>query len=82
MLGLILVAVGLVVSFGDRLPIHLGRLPGDIRIEGKNSSVLLSPHHLPAAQRGYLSGDVDSAPLSKVGQALSPADEVLSKLGA
>jgi hypothetical protein len=37
-LGLILVAVGLVVSFGDRLPIHLGRLPGDIRIEGKNSS--------------------------------------------
>jgi len=36
--GLILVAVGLVVSFGDRLPIHLGRLPGDIRIEGKNSS--------------------------------------------
>jgi Protein of unknown function (DUF2905) len=36
--GLILVAVGLVVSFGGRLPIHLGRLPGDIRIEGKNSS--------------------------------------------
>jgi hypothetical protein len=38
MAGLFLVAVGLVVSFGDRLPIHLGRLPGDIRIEGKNSS--------------------------------------------
>jgi hypothetical protein len=36
--GLILVAVGLVVTLGDRLPIHLGRLPGDIRIEGKNSS--------------------------------------------
>ncbi len=36
--GLILVALGLVVSLGDRLPIHLGRLPGDIRIVGKNSS--------------------------------------------
>jgi hypothetical protein len=36
--GLILVAVGLVISFGPRLPIPLGRLPGDIRIQGKNSS--------------------------------------------
>jgi hypothetical protein len=36
--GLILVVLGLVVSLGDRLPIHLGRLPGDIRIVGKNSS--------------------------------------------
>ncbi|MCU1233335.1 MAG: hypothetical protein JWP63_1302 [Candidatus Solibacter sp.] len=35
--GLMLVVVGLVVTFGDRLPLHLGRLPGDIRIEGKNS---------------------------------------------
>ena len=37
-LGLILVAAGLIVSFGGRLPIPLGRLPGDIRITGKNSS--------------------------------------------
>jgi hypothetical protein len=36
--GVILVAIGLVVSFSNRLPIHLGRLPGDIRIEGKNSA--------------------------------------------
>ena len=36
--GVILVAVGLVASYGGRLPIHLGRLPGDIRIEGKNSA--------------------------------------------
>jgi hypothetical protein len=36
--GLVLLAVGLLFSLGDRLPIHLGRLPGDIRIEGKNSS--------------------------------------------
>jgi hypothetical protein len=37
-LGLILVAVGLLVSLGNRLPLHLGRLPGDIRIQGRNSS--------------------------------------------
>ena len=36
--GLILVAVGLLVSLGSRLPLQLGRLPGDIRITGKNSS--------------------------------------------
>jgi len=36
--GLVLLAVGLLFSLGDRLPIHLGRLPGDIRIQGKNSS--------------------------------------------
>jgi hypothetical protein len=36
--GLILVAAGLLFTFGDRFPIHLGRLPGDIRVEGKNSS--------------------------------------------
>jgi hypothetical protein len=36
--GLVLVAVGLAITFGGRLPLHLGRLPGDIRIEGKNSS--------------------------------------------
>uniref|UniRef100_Q02AW6 DUF2905 domain-containing protein n=1 Tax=Solibacter usitatus (strain Ellin6076) TaxID=234267 RepID=Q02AW6_SOLUE len=36
--GLVLIAVGLFFSLGDRLPIHLGRLPGDIRIVGKNSS--------------------------------------------
>ncbi len=29
-------AVGVLVSLGDKLPIKLGRLPGDIRIEGKS----------------------------------------------
>ncbi len=33
-----MVAFGIVVTFGDKLPIKLGRLPGDIRIEGKNGS--------------------------------------------
>jgi hypothetical protein len=36
--GLILVVLGLLVSFGGRLPLKLGRLPGDIYIQGKNSS--------------------------------------------
>jgi hypothetical protein len=35
---LVMVAFGIVVTFGDKLPIRLGRLPGDIRIEGKNGS--------------------------------------------
>jgi hypothetical protein len=33
--GILLVIVGLVIILGDRLGIHLGRLPGDIRIEGR-----------------------------------------------
>jgi hypothetical protein len=37
-LGLILVAAGLLLSWGGRLPIRLGRLPGDIVIRGKNSA--------------------------------------------
>lgn len=36
-LGIVLLAIGLIVSLGERLPIRLGRLPGDIVIRGKNS---------------------------------------------
>jgi len=36
--GLVLVVIGLLFSFSDRLPLKLGRLPGDIFIHGKNSS--------------------------------------------
>ena len=36
-IGLILVAVGILMTLGDRLPIKLGRLPGDIVVRGKNS---------------------------------------------
>jgi len=36
-LGLILLVFGVIISFGERLPIRLGRLPGDIVIRGKNS---------------------------------------------
>ena len=31
-----MVAFGILVTFGEKLPIKLGRLPGDIRYEGKN----------------------------------------------
>ena len=35
--GLILVALGVIVAIGERLPLRLGRLPGDIVIRGKHS---------------------------------------------
>ena len=37
-IGLILVAIGILMTLGDKLPIKLGRLPGDIVIRGKNGS--------------------------------------------
>jgi hypothetical protein len=36
-LGIILLALGLVFTLGEKLPIRFGRLPGDIVIRGKNS---------------------------------------------
>jgi hypothetical protein len=36
-IGLALVVLGLLVSFGEKLPIRFGRLPGDIVVRGKNS---------------------------------------------
>jgi len=36
-IGLALVALGLLVSVGEKLPIRFGRLPGDIIVRGKNS---------------------------------------------
>jgi len=37
-LGLVIAIAGLVISFGERLPIRLGRLPGDIYVRGKNTA--------------------------------------------
>jgi len=37
-LGAILIALGLLFTFAERLPFKLGRLPGDIYIQGRNSS--------------------------------------------
>jgi Protein of unknown function (DUF2905) len=37
-LGLILVGVGVLINFAGKLPFRLGRLPGDIVVQGKNST--------------------------------------------
>jgi Protein of unknown function (DUF2905) len=37
-LGVLLIMVGLLVMLGERSPLRLGRLPGDIVIRGKSSS--------------------------------------------
>ncbi len=36
-LGLIVLALGVIVSLGERLPIRFGRLPGDVVIRGKHT---------------------------------------------
>ena len=36
-LGLLIAGVGILLTLGEKLPIRLGRLPGDITIRGKNS---------------------------------------------
>ena len=36
-LGLIILVLGVILSIGEKFPIRLGRLPGDIVIRGKNS---------------------------------------------
>jgi hypothetical protein len=35
--GAALVILGLLLTVGEKLPIRLGRLPGDIQIRGKNA---------------------------------------------
>jgi uncharacterized protein (DUF3084 family) len=37
-LGLVLVVAGLIILVGERLPLRLGRLPGDLVLRGKNST--------------------------------------------
>ncbi len=36
-LGLLMAALGALISLGEKLPIRLGRLPGDIVVRGKHS---------------------------------------------
>jgi hypothetical protein len=36
--GIALVILGILVTFGERLPIRFGRLPGDIVLRGKNTT--------------------------------------------
>ena len=40
-MGAIILALGLLVTFGGRLPLRIGRLPGDILIKGKHSMFYL-----------------------------------------
>ena len=37
-LGIFLVVLGLLFTLGERLPLRLGRLPGDIYVRGKHTS--------------------------------------------
>ena len=37
LIGLLIIAIGIVFIMGDKIP-FIGRLPGDIRIEGENTS--------------------------------------------
>jgi len=37
-IGLMLVVIGAVLYAGSKLPFRLGRLPGDIMVQGKNST--------------------------------------------
>jgi hypothetical protein len=34
--GLVVLALGVLITLGERLPVKLGRLPGDLEIRGKN----------------------------------------------
>ena len=36
-LGLIVAALGVIISLGERLPVRFGRLPGDIIVRGKHT---------------------------------------------
>lgn len=38
LLGILLVVMGVLVSLGPRLPLRIGRLPGDIYIRGRNTT--------------------------------------------
>jgi Protein of unknown function (DUF2905) len=37
-IGIALVILGLLLTVGEKLPVRLGRLPGDIVIRGKNTT--------------------------------------------
>ena len=50
LIGLAFVVLGLLITFADKLPVKIGRLPGDVELRGKNwviyfpiaTSILLS----------------------------------------
>ena len=56
--GLILAAIGGLLFIGGRLPLRLGRLPGDIAIEGRRGSFYFPVVTMHLAERGAHAGDV------------------------
>jgi hypothetical protein len=36
--GLLIAVLGVLLTFGDRLPVRFGRLPGDIVYKGRNTT--------------------------------------------
>lgn len=38
MIGLAVVILGIIISLGEKLPVKLGHLPGDIIVRGKHST--------------------------------------------
>ncbi len=40
-IGVVLAVIGLLMMVGERLPLRLGRLPGDIVIRGRNSVIYI-----------------------------------------
>ncbi|HXE05095.1 MAG TPA: DUF2905 domain-containing protein [Bryobacteraceae bacterium] len=50
-IGVALAVLGLLLTFGEKLPIRLGRLPGDVVIRGKNTTF-----YFPLATSLLLSG--------------------------
>jgi hypothetical protein len=38
LIGIVLIVLGVLVTLGEKLPIRLGRLPGDIVWRGKNTT--------------------------------------------
>ena len=62
--GILLAAVGGLLLIGGRLPLRLGRLPGDIAIEGKRGSFYFPDCHLYFAERGANIGAAGCSPCS------------------
>ena len=51
--GIALVILGILLTFGERLPIRFGRLPGDIVLRGKKYDLLLPDRNVPDPQLGF-----------------------------
>jgi hypothetical protein len=53
LLGAVMVVTGAILYFGGRLPLRLGKLPGDIVHRGERTTFYFSDRHLPHPQRWF-----------------------------